>query len=108
MIGETNSLLPAVVAAAPKAAPLEIVHRAGPPVRVVVQPDGSVGAPSKFSVNVGAVVCRTPSVNGKLKVPRSRSPSWRWKVRLIVSPQLPELEKWKLRIVGTPLVSTAP
>src|SRR6185503_7379351 len=99
--GETNSLPPGVVALAPKAPfggvggvpAVDVTQRTGPPVGLVlavVQPAGSAGAvtPSKFSVKVGAIVCRTPRVKVKLKLPRSKSPSCRWKVSVIVPPQL--------------------
>src|SRR6185295_10598301 len=46
-------------------------------LRAVVQPTGRAGAvtPSKFSVKEGAEFISTPSVNGMLTLPRSRSPS---------------------------------
>src|SRR5689334_5183221 len=73
-------------------------------LRAVVQPAGKAGAvtPSKFSVKTGAPVCSRPRVNGMLTLPRSKAPSCKWKVRVIVPPQVPLLEKRKLRLAVVP------
>src|SRR5215216_3261097 len=87
----------------------EVTHNGALPVWAVVQPAGSAGAvtPSKFSVKVGAEVTSNPIVNGMLTLPRSKSPSCRWKVRVIVSPQAPLFEKLKF-LVAVVLGATAP
>ena len=87
MTGEVKLLSPGVAEPAPNAVfgaestvVVVVTQRTGVapvPLRAVVQLAGSAGAvmPSKFSVNAGAELMSSPSVNGMLTLPRSRSPS---------------------------------
>src|SRR6185295_4759619 len=113
MDGEVKLFSPAVAEPAPNAElggvsfVVDVTHSGGVPAAgtfAVVQPAGSAGAvtPSKFSLKVAGEFTNTPSWNGMLKLPRSSAPSCRWKVRMMVSPQLLLLEKLKF------LASVAP
>src|SRR6476646_9230951 len=74
----------------------------------VVQPAGKAGAvtPSKFSVKVVGELTSNPSVNVILTFPRSRSPSCRWNVKVMLPPQVPLFEKWKSRKPVAPEATT--
>src|SRR5690242_21768053 len=73
------------------------------------QPEGKAGAvtPSNVSVNVVTVIT-APRRIVKLTVPMLTSPSWSWKLAVMIPPQLPLAVKVNGRVTAPPPTISAP